>query len=251
MAYYSIFPEKDTTIYSHPDRRDLNTGQDEILELVEEQHNNCGSVYYSSRILIKFSDSDIKNVFDTQIPAAKHTAGQYTASLQLFGAEHKNVSDTYTLEVFGISQSWAEGTGRWTQNPTSSVGATWTNNKSGSAWRTSSFGSNGITGSAYMGNQLTRGGGTWYEDDGVGWPYGSVIDVPVDIDVDVSPIITLMSGNIANASVTYPVAMPNDGFIIKKEEGTERDDMNFGELKYFSSKTHTIYPPKLTFKWDD
>ena len=34
MAYYSIFPEKDTTLYSHPDRKDLNTGGDEILELV-------------------------------------------------------------------------------------------------------------------------------------------------------------------------------------------------------------------------
>ena len=26
---------------------------------------------------------------------------------------------------------------------------------------------------------------------------------------------------------------------------------SFGELKYFSTETHTIYPPKLTFKWDD
>ena len=37
MAYYSIFPEKDTTIYSHPDRIHMNTGKDEVLELVEEQ----------------------------------------------------------------------------------------------------------------------------------------------------------------------------------------------------------------------
>ena len=36
MAYYSIFPEKYTTIYSHPDRIHLNTGQDEILELTHE-----------------------------------------------------------------------------------------------------------------------------------------------------------------------------------------------------------------------
>ena len=37
MAYYSIFPEKDTTIYSHPDRIHMNAGRDEILELVEEK----------------------------------------------------------------------------------------------------------------------------------------------------------------------------------------------------------------------
>ena len=33
MAYYSIFPEKDTTIYSHPDRINMNAGADEALEL--------------------------------------------------------------------------------------------------------------------------------------------------------------------------------------------------------------------------
>ena len=37
MAYYSIFPEKDSTIYSHPDREKLNTGGDEILEVVKEK----------------------------------------------------------------------------------------------------------------------------------------------------------------------------------------------------------------------
>ena len=36
MAYYFIFPQKDTTIYSHPDRSEMNAGQDEILELVKE-----------------------------------------------------------------------------------------------------------------------------------------------------------------------------------------------------------------------
>ena len=53
MAYYSIFPEKDTTIYSHPDRINMNAGRDEILELVEEKATT-GDIYYASRILIKF-----------------------------------------------------------------------------------------------------------------------------------------------------------------------------------------------------
>ena len=37
MAYYFLFPEKDTTIYSHPDRTKMNTGHDEILEIVKEK----------------------------------------------------------------------------------------------------------------------------------------------------------------------------------------------------------------------
>ena len=45
MAYYSIFPEKDATIYSHPDRIGLNTGRDEILELLEEK-DSSKEIYY-------------------------------------------------------------------------------------------------------------------------------------------------------------------------------------------------------------
>ena len=63
MAYYSIFPEKDTTIYSHPDRTDMNTGKDELLELVEEK-KSIGDVYFPSRILIKFKNTDIKDVIE-------------------------------------------------------------------------------------------------------------------------------------------------------------------------------------------
>ena len=33
MAYYFIFPEKDATLYSHPERTKMNTGADEILEM--------------------------------------------------------------------------------------------------------------------------------------------------------------------------------------------------------------------------
>ena len=52
-------------------------------------------------------------------------------------------------------------------------------------------------------------------------------------------------------STTYPSGITNNGFIIKKPRATEEDGFGFGELQYFSSNTHTIYPPKLTFKWDD
>ena len=45
MAIYKIFPVNDSTIYSHPLRRDLNTGLDEVLELTEEQ-SNTGIDYF-------------------------------------------------------------------------------------------------------------------------------------------------------------------------------------------------------------
>ena len=66
MAYYSIFPEKDTTLYSHPDRINMNTGKDEILELVEEKATT-GEIYYPSRILIKFKSTDIRDVIQNKL----------------------------------------------------------------------------------------------------------------------------------------------------------------------------------------
>ena len=56
MAYYFLFPEKDSTIYSHPDRLKLNTGHDEILEIVKEK-GTSDSRYYPSRALIKFNNT--------------------------------------------------------------------------------------------------------------------------------------------------------------------------------------------------
>ena len=66
MAYYSIFPEKDATIYSHPDRIHMNTGRDEILELTEEK-STTGNIYYASRILMKFKNLEIKDVIENKL----------------------------------------------------------------------------------------------------------------------------------------------------------------------------------------
>ena len=59
MAYYFLFPEIDSTIYSHPDRTKANTGHDEILEVVKEK-GTANDIYYPSRILIKFNNEEIK-----------------------------------------------------------------------------------------------------------------------------------------------------------------------------------------------
>ena len=56
MAYYFLFPEKASTLYSHPDRETLNTGHDEILEIVKEK-GTTNEKYYPSRVLIKFKNN--------------------------------------------------------------------------------------------------------------------------------------------------------------------------------------------------
>ena len=191
MAYYSIFPQKDTTIYSNPDRDTLNTGNDEILELTKEI-GSTSNIYYPSRILIQFSNSDIQTAISK--------ANNFTSSLQLFSTEHKNLPSTQDIKIHPIYRTWNEGTGRYSNYPSSSNGCSWLykdNSTLKTLWLTSNF-PNGTTGSINS-PHLTTGGGEWYTGSG--------------FEADIS------SSN--------------------------------GTLNYFSVDTHTIFPPKLTFKWDD
>ena len=258
MAYYSIFPEKDTTIYSHPDRKDMNTGNDEVLELVEEKATT-GKTYYSSRILIKFSNEDIKDVIENKFSGVSKevTSNNCQINLQLFSAEHKNLNKDHIIETYPLSQSWEEGTERYTATPPSvssgsfqsANGATWIyrTESTASAWVTSSFNPN-TTGSY----TLQDGGGVWYTGTNFrGEQSFQAAPDTLDIDLDVTTIIQKFSSSYYQ-SATWPTGIPNNGFIVKKPSSTEEDwDVGFGELQYFSTDTHTIYPPKLTFRWDD
>ena len=174
MAYYSIFPTADSTIYSHPNRTELNTGQDEILELVKERSNTDNRLY-PSRILMKFDPNEIhdlvkeaggKNLFlhefpnfSTKLANIINGSGDiedrllrtFTASLELTLANAESITSTQVISVHNVSQSWEEGTGRYSNLPTSSDGVSWKfrdDNINETQWRTSSFnvGSNGANG---------------------------------------------------------------------------------------------------------
>ena len=254
MAYYSIFPEKDTTIYSHPDRIHMNTGRDEILELVEEKATT-GEIYYASRILIKFKNLDIKDVIENKLQNTHIHPDNAKVFLNLYAGENKSLTQGHIIEAFPLSQSFEEGLQRYDANPPSTTtgsfqaanGATWVyrTESTGSAWTTSSFGA-GSTGS--YANQA--GGGTWYTGSDFRGEHSFYADDDLDINMDVTSIIQKFSASLFQSS-TYPTGITNNGFIIKKPFVTEEDGFGFGELQYFSSNTHTIYPPKLTFKWDD
>ena len=76
MAYYSIYPEKDTTIYSHPNRTKTNTGKDEIIEIVKEK-GTSDVRYYPSRILIKFKNEEINVIPDGEFLPDMNIDGEW------------------------------------------------------------------------------------------------------------------------------------------------------------------------------
>ena len=161
MAYYFLFPEIDSTLYSHPNRSEMNAGGDEILEIVKER-GNSDQILYPSRVLIKFKNEEIQNLISDIIGHSKFNLGT-SASLNLTSAEPINLIQTLNLEVFAVSQSWDEGTGRYSNLPTSSNGCSWkfrNNTIKKDEWSTDNFGTGGGTGSVVSSSLITAGGGT-------------------------------------------------------------------------------------------
>ena len=254
MAYYSIFPEKDATIYSHPNRIGLNTGGDEILELLEEKSSNK-EIYYPSRILIKFKNNEIKDVIENKLTGKiiSKQKNNCQVDLEVFSTEHKSLHANHIVQVYAVSQSWDEGTGRFLNNPSSSNGTTWdmrtsTGSSARSIWSTSSFATNS-TGSCC--DYMISGGGTWWTGTNYVAENSFQNADNLDLSLNVTNFIQYFSSSYYQGEV-YPNGIENEGFIIKKPIATECDaSSSFGELRYYSVDTHTIYPPKLTFKWDD
>ena len=104
MAYYFLFPEKDATIYSHPDRTKTNTGGDEILEIVKEK-GSSDERYYPSRILIQFKNEEIQSTISDKIGHSIFNNGTSEVALQLLSTEHKNLTTVLNLEAFALSSS--------------------------------------------------------------------------------------------------------------------------------------------------
>tara|TARA_Y100000593_G_C4317808_1_gene341893 strand:- start:3546 stop:4703 length:1158 start_codon:yes stop_codon:yes gene_type:complete len=252
MAYYSLFPQKDATIYSHPNRKLMNTGGDEILEVVKEKGSTSGT-YYPSRILISFKNEEIQSTISDIIGSSNFNDTSTKVSLNLYTAESINLSTVLNLETYAIAESWNEGKGRFTNLPSSSTGATWITRDgsvSNTEWTTGSF-SNGTTGSVMNSTSITQGGGVWYTGSGFYSTQQFYNESTLDTDFDVTTIVQKHSASLF-ANSTYPDGIQNNGFIIKQPNSIETNtSSSFGQMKYFSVDTHTIYPPKLTFKWDD
>ena len=254
MAYYFLFPESDATIYSQPDRTLLNTGKDEILELVKERGSTDNKLY-PSRILVRFSNLELKSVIRDIITHENWANDNSTAHLELTTTEAKHLVEILNIEAYAVSQSWNEGTGKWSNLPTSSNGVSWVNRNNTTIqtqWTTSSFDLN-TSGSIISAseNGITEGGGTWYTGSDYYATQQMLPGNDLDINMDVTSIVRKWSGSLFNDS-TFPTGIENEGFLLKKPDSIEGNvSHSFGFLKYFSVDTHTIHPPKLTFKWDD
>ena len=248
--YYSIFPTQDAWISSGSNAAttgiseiDQNYGQDEILELKKNFYND--SFDYQTRVLLNFSGDDFtelsKSIQDGKIK------GDYKFFLRLYEADgNKELSTEYSLEAHPLSQSWDEGRGKFGDNPKVVDGVSWDNrkNKPGAtevSWSQQSTGSSTtLLGTPIPGgNYLT--GSPEFLDASQSFSYESP-----DINMDVTEIVKSWLGRVG-----VDPKPQNHGFILKFSGSQETDSETFGQLKFFSRNTHTIFSPKLEVRWDD
>lgn len=258
MAVYKIFPIQDATIYSaYPA---MNTGLDEILEATTDFKTGIiqfdGNYPQSSRFLIQFDTNEMSYINNFLIKSSS-----WTSNLRLFVANSTGLSNTTTVLVNAISQSWEMGTGHYMDDPETQNGASWRwRTQSGSnAWLTSGFGV-GSTGSYNLStNPSSSGGGVWWTGSQASQSFSYYSDL--DLNFNVKEIVNEWLLD----SATYGIGKygksrygifpwSNYGFIVRQDPSQEFVN-NYPEdqttLQYFSRDTHTIYPPCLEFKWDD
>lgn len=224
MAVYKIFPTKDASIYSYYPTK--NAGLDEILDIsVYKSIEETGEV---ARALLAFDNSEISEILMDKI-----SSSNYKAYLRLFLAEASEIPLDYTLYCYPISGSWNMGTGHASDTPITTDGVSWqySNHISGSTFTAS------IAGSISYYPDGSPGGGSWYSSTSFLATQSFNHMSSKDVELDVTNIIS---------SSRY-----QNGFLIRHANTLEFLTGSLFELKYFSSNSHTVYPPCLEFRWND
>jgi len=244
--HYFEFGDKDATIYSGGTTSSINTGADEILEVNKTVANN-GSVQNVSRVLIQFDYSYISS----SIQSGKISSGA-KFYLNLYDAGSTELLRNQNLFAYIVSgSSWTEGDGKLDHDPvtTNGVSYQYRNHDEQTPWVSTST--------------LTDGGTWWTGSQGTGLSVSSSFGLTKstqDVRMDITDLVNL---HIYSSSL-----FPNQGFLVKRESlytgsadfsynpgsDTTKDESSttrLGDLKFFSTETHTIYPPKLEVEWDD
>lgn len=245
MGVYKFFPTKDSTLYSYYVSR--NAGIDEMLEVYNKNNETVDPQV--ARFLVKFDQDDINNFISTNnaTSSINFLFKNYIAFGQGYNLDTK-------LEIYPVSGSWDNGTGKFSDSPESTNGVSWKfrDAENNLQWN---FSSNPYTTQSFNSLFTEQGGGVWF----TGSSDGKQIEVTQsfslrstkDINVDVTDIG--LAWYSSSNSIGSSTDIPNNGFLVKLEDNKEfttGSSIN-PTSKYFSTDTNTIYPPELLFRWDD
>jgi hypothetical protein len=217
--YYFVTASKDASIYLQQPTQ--NTGLDEILEVSKVYYGNLKD---TARSLIKFETTPLSS----SIASGEVTMSN--AELILRECESNEIPNEYSIYAYPVSQSWDMGIGT-RFDEISTDGCSWENRKTSTKW---------LIGSASLesSGSFNGKGGMWFTGSYVtqSFSYESA-DIVMDVTTTMN---TWISGS-----------LPNEGFILKHDSDKENDTVDYGQLKFFSKETNTIYQPKIRIGWDD
>jgi len=217
--YYFVTASKDSTIYLQQPTQ--NTGRDEILEITKTYYGNLKDI---SRSLIQFNTNEI---------SASNASGDisvHSAELIIRECESIESPTDYTLHAHPVSQSWDVGIG--TRFDVISI--------EGCSWNKRTTLSNWLIGSASLESSGSHNGkgGMWLTGSSASQTFSySSSDISMNV---LNTVQDWVSGSI-----------PNNGLILKHDSEKENDTTDYGQLKFFSKETNTIYQPKIRIGWDD
>lgn len=203
---------QDATIYErYPNS---NTGLDEIIEV--------GKLIKPLDGVGKYASGAARILLDVDISAQNQYPSNSLYYLNLKIANAKNVNRYQTLEVYPVSGSWVEGSGYFYQTVRNSGdGVTWNVASSVASW---SMAGADYTSSISSSYQFTK--------------------VPIeDVRINVTDIL----GPVVSGSNL----LEWNGLLIKFPTADEQNTANTGNIKFFSSNTHTIFSPRIEVLYND
>jgi hypothetical protein len=168
---------------------------------------------FRARSLIQFNIAAISSsIASGEIPLS------CSFDLVLTIASASNLQMEQAYEIYPVSQSWREGSGYFVQDVLqANDGITWNQPLSGSSW---------VTGGAVFTSPTQS---------------GQFTDPVADLSISVTEMVMQwISGT-----------LDNNGFMMQFSTASEGNNTNWGNVKFFSKQTHTIYPPVLVVKWND
>lgn len=230
MAHFFVNADKDATLLVGQDvfgsGSYKNTGLDEILEVGKQfASGSRTSIETKYRSIIAFDISELSaSMASGDIPS---DAKFY---LKMYDAGSQELQRDQLLYAYPVSQSWVEGSGKMSDDPQTSDGVSWQyrDQYSGSQWH---------SGSA----DGTQWGGSYFSGSANETSQSFGKNDKTDMRMDVTKIVKQW----------YSGSKPNEGFLVKRSSAEEISTEKLGHFKFFSSDTHTVFPPTLECEWDD
>ena len=237
MAVYKIFPDKDSFIFTEVST--ANAGYDEMIEIGGYPIQEIGQ---TARTLIHFKDSEIQDVLNNKVGA-----NTWAANIELFIASAYETPVSHSVECYPLSAYWDGGIGKYGDDLNSGSA-----DKSGVSWKFRNPQSTGgwniqgqyVANTTGSDNLTYTGGGTWFTgSNGINLEATQSFETNDELDI-------LM--DVTNAvDMHYSGTLANNGFILKFHDSIEFNTSSSVRHKFYSANTNTIYPPSLTFTWDD